>query len=125
MKLKTIQEIGKFTDSEMEIYNKVKDVRLDRTKKDAIYTLADIPMSIYILFSCIAFSGILIYAFLIFLTNKQLIIIYSAFTEFQNMLLLFIISAIPVMFTFIVLLILALYSHKVERAESIKKEIYK
>ena len=125
MKLKTIQEIGKFTDSEMETYNKVKDARLNRTKKDAIYNFADMPMALYIFFSCIAISGILIYTFLIFLTNAQVIIIYSAFTEFQNMLLLFIISAIPVMFTFMVLLAVELYKYKVERAENIKNEIYK
>lgn len=75
MKLKTIQESGKFTDEEIKTYSKIKDFRIKRNKALAIYGFYEYPMTLYLLFSSVFIAFIIeLYLYLLFVEQGFLII---------------------------------------------------
>lgn len=125
MKLKTIKEMGNFTDAEISIYEKVKHVRHERNKKELFYKFYSMPIFyLIIFFSAIVSSFISL--FLLFQINKSFSLIMSISFDTACMLLgfIFIINLFPIAIFLLSILCLGLYGEGASMQKEVEKEIY-
>lgn len=129
MKLKTIKEIGKFTDMDIEIYNRVKSIKNKRAKLSFIHDSYSIPIVYFLCFGVIAISfiisGFFIYSYL--MNDLHLIIIKPNITYNETIGLYFslgVICAIPVIIFTIAEICIGCYARGKEQEKNIEDEIY-
>ena len=127
MKLKTVQEMGNFTDADMSIYEKVKSIKRNRNTKDLIYRAYDLPLFIGILFSSIAISFVIsLFLLLNILTAYSPISFSLSLNDIALALsTLFILSMIPIFVFYLLLWSFAINKHYSKQDKDIEKEIYK
>jgi hypothetical protein len=127
MKLRTVQEIGNFTDADMSIYEKVKSIKRNRNTKDLIYRAYDLPLFIGILFSSIAISFVISLFLLLNILNAYSPVSFSLSLNDVVLALstLFILSMIPIFVFYLLLWSFAINKHYSKQDKAIEKEIYK
>lgn len=125
MKLKTLKELG-INDADITTYERVKEFRNKRNRKNLLYTFHDMPIVYLIVFlSPIVTTFLNIYLF--FIVNRKMSLITSISFDNAELLItyMFIVNLIAVTVFLICLFCLSAYSHGLKQKEQIEKDYFK
>jgi ABC-type multidrug transport system fused ATPase/permease subunit len=126
MKLKTIKEMGNYTDAEMSIYEKIRTTRNKRNIKQLVHDFYQLPMFYLALF----FSAIVstfISLFLLIKINDMLHLVDSLTFDTVYILLLLILALnlLPLLIFCLFIVCLSVYHVGSVKEKEIEREIYK
>jgi len=127
MKLKTVKELGNYTDAEMSIYEKIKKTRTERNVKDMVMRLYDVPLFLVLFLGSIAISFVLSLFFILSVLQEYVFISLPVSITESIFLLsgLFILQMLPIFIFYLILFAFALTKQYAKKEIEIEKEIYK
>jgi len=126
MKLKTIKELGNYSEAEMSIYEKIRKTRNDRNLKDLVHNFYSLPIFYLIIF----FSAIVstfISLFLLIEINDMLGLITSISfnTVYTLLIFIFALNLLPILIFLLSIICMSIYGSYAKQEKQIEEEIYK